>query len=327
MTSKIQNLERRTETANSVFAQFKDIISEESFNSCKKRLVENLGPFTPSFFNPDYETAIEIITYKENYDRWKDLILLEGGQRCPSACNPEDGAVKRYRIGGREVTLNLSKDFLTNLKKYAEKAAAHFAIKYSGDFGITSIEAKNINSLGYLNRDSNDMKHLRKYITLEALVPFFDEKETSMGPIIKTACDMSWPCYLGELSSLTDYTIDAMNYIIVHRNELGANKKKVVEFAVGTLTDIATYPFDITNPHHFDTNFRRSDIVSKARTILNKLIREDTSYSHINHRESMYDEDLISRQDDKGTPFKDLPDLNRLDLLRTLFTDDSGGWA
>ncbi|MEI7719281.1 MAG: transposase [archaeon] len=176
MENKTQNQIEREKvigkvcTDNQVFEQFKEIISEESYASCKKRVVDNLGSEVPSFFHPDLETAIEIITYKLGR-RDGGPKVLENGGRCSSKYNPEEDDVKRYNIGGREVCLDLSKDFLRGLRDYALKIAGRFALKEDIDFGGSE-------RLCYQGRERNDLKQLRKYITLDALIPFFNKEAT-----------------------------------------------------------------------------------------------------------------------------------------------------
>lgn len=255
------------------FEPFQNIIEEAEFRNLKKSFItdisEKLGG-VPPYCHPDLEVAIHLLTYEESNINERGIItfpnvaLRERGFRY--ALPNFDCSPNKFIIGGKEVVITLENGLISALKEYALKA-----------------------SRGLANEKEYMIDDLQKYIALEAVIPFLSKDQSYKGDIIHTAAFRKEGTRLWQSSCINNHAITALDFIITNRNELGSNRNEVLESAVRKMIGIATNPFHIANPRHYDVHHTLNIDTARAKSYLIRLMEEDPTYEYIKEIRVAYD--------------------------------------
>lgn len=267
-----------------LYAPFSELISEETF----RQLSESKKSFTEKFerANSDLEAVIDILTCKKGEEPWKYYKSEnKKTERSQSEIHNWDASANTFQIGDKEVLLSLSDEYLSNLVSYAHDIGGQIAI-----YGIDDNKK--------LYERAEYIQFLEKYIALEAVIPFLNEKvqfEPKSQPYFNRG-DAYLPAQNKAIKAMATR---AIKYIIENRNLLGSNREQVLKSAVDAAVGLAGFDVLGYTNKRYDEGGISSFALVVARDTLKKLIAEDSEFQYINEKTSQLDYD-------HGTAFKDI---------------------
>lgn len=286
MTNETINNSRQNATYEA-YAPFGEIVSQEAFNRIRDSKIDYWKRFRGfekfEGFSPDLETAIEIITSKRTMEPWLDYETesIKMGRRCPSEVNKWDGSATKFQVGDNIVSLNLSLEYLSDLREYARNIGEKITC-----YGKNELEIWDRGKF---------VPFLNRYIALEAIIPFLNQN-SKFAPKSQPYFNTGNERYsLSQRNSVRGEAVHGLKYVIVHRNLLGINKEPVLQSAVDAAVDASGInAFGYAWPDN-DEAGHSNYFIQLSRDTLRHLIKEEPRFEWINEKYSQVDGELYTK--------------------------------